>query len=256
MKLFRYWVVVFYLGFVACEARSEVSMNDKNDIILLKSRTMILPSTSLAKAVNIDQKKPALKPVKLISSTFEKVEKNGFPAGWKVTVRGDNARFVNVMVERDKKPSKNVVKIQIRKEASVCIDTASPAQLDPGKEYILVVQFKVDDMHYIGHWYNRPAGIRIYTYGTNNKHVWMAVRGEGDTCGWVTAILPFPSINKKEDAKDFSRTNVMLHCYNMMGIVRFRTPIIIERPKNYEITAHFELDNGTSVFGGVLTLKE
>ncbi|NLE30232.1 MAG: hypothetical protein GX629_11255 [Phycisphaerae bacterium] len=226
MTAWRHWLIIIYFGFAVCVSSSEVPVNKPRD----------------------------LKPANLISSTFAKIEKNGLPAGWKVTVRGENARFAGVTVERDKKPSQNVVRIQLRKEAGVCLDTAGPAQLVAGKRYLLVVQFKVDDMFFTGHWYHRPAGIWIYVYGTNNKHTWMAVRGEGDTEGWVTALLPFPPVNRKEDAGDFSRTNVILHCYNMVGTVRFRTPMIIEIPKGFDMEAQFEL-KGASVYGGNLTLK-
>ncbi|MBN1553345.1 MAG: hypothetical protein JXA11_01260 [Phycisphaerae bacterium] len=154
-----------------------------------------------------------------------------------------------------RRPEDNVVKISILKESSVYLDTTRRAELELGKRYLFVVEFKIDDMHYTGNWYNRPAGVRMYVYGMKDKHSTLFVRGDGSTDGWVSAVMPFTTRIDK-DGRDLSRPNVLLRCYNMVGTVSFRKPIIIEVPNGVEASSYFEMDNGRMVHGGVLTLTE
>ena len=117
---------------------------------------------------------------------------------------------------------------------------------------MLVVQMKVDEMHFTGNWYERPAGVRVYVYGTDNKHTWLAIHGEGSTKGWVTAVLPFPPPGQRQQ---FANANVYLRCYNMMGTVSFRNPILLRQPAGGGIQRHFVLEDGTQVTNSHLQLR-
>lgn len=199
---------------------------------------------------------PALKRTNFISSTFEILDNNGFPCGWTITENKDKPRRFHVTIERGDKKELNVVKVDINEESSVHIDTMHCAELDLQNESLLIVQCKIQNMHYIGNWYNRPAGVWIYAYGFKDKHRWMAVRGEGSTDGWVTAVMPFPAKKDKKDGRDLSRPKVLLRCYNMAGVVYFRNPMILEKPTGVDSTHFFEMENGRQVFGNVLTLTD
>jgi hypothetical protein len=257
MRFYLYRLMICWIGLISIEGRSEVCRNWRQNIGSSSYESTSTQSVSFTRhSSKKDRNTSGVKPSNLISGTFAKVGKNGLPIGWKATFQDRNIPFVDILFEQNKNPSQNVVRIRLRKEASVWIDTAGPTKLEAGKVYLLVVQFMVKDLDYIGHWYDRPAAIRIYAYGTDDEHVWMAVRGEGDTSGWVTAVLPFPGRDRKDKSSKYSSTNVMLRCYNMSGIVCFRMPTIIEKPKNFDVTEHFVLDDETIVPGSILTLKK
>jgi hypothetical protein len=235
---FAFWVSTLFLGpslITSCGNSSRAEIQD----------TLTTPEET-----------PGTAAENLLSSTFAQLERNGLPAGWKVSRHGENRQRAKVTAERDRKTGQTVMKIEIPREASVFLDTIHPAELDPKKEYLLLVQLKVEDMHYIGHWYYRPAGIRVEAYGMNNKQRWLAVCGEGGTGGWVTAILPFLTSSDREEAEDLSRPKVLLRCNNMVGTVRFRSPMIVEKPAGVDAAGCFELEDGTQVFGGVWFLTE
>lgn len=210
-------------------------------------------------SIPVVHKAPFKKAVNLIPCSFNTLGNIGLPVGWEISKRGDNSDLANVLVERDEIFGQNIIKVTIPKEASVQIDTKQPVILDLAKDYVLVVQFKVEDMHYYGHWYYRPAGIRIEAYGTDNKHNWLAVRGEGDSRGWVTGILFFlnqKSEKDKKDAHNLAYPTVMLRCYNMVGTVYFRNPMIVEIPSGFDVTNYFQMEDRTIIFGGIFSLTK
>ena len=94
--------------------------------------------------------------------------------------------------------------------------------------------------------------MRIYVYGMDNAHTWLAVYGEGSTDGWVTALLPFPLEDRREK---FAKSRVLLRCYNMTGTVSFRNPMIVRQPQGLDIQSSFELADGTQVPDGKLQLR-
>lgn len=194
----------------------------------------------------------------LISSTFAELDKEGLPVGWKITKHGENSHLVDVTVEQDKTTGQNAVKINIPIEACVYVDTIHPADLDPKKEYLLVVPFKVENMYYLGSWHRRPACIRFFAfaYGTGGKRHDTSVYGVGNTQGWVTAVMPFLVDADKKDAEYYSRTDVFLRCYNIAGTVWFRDPMIVEKPEGVEPAIYYEHEDGTQAFGKYFPLTK
>ncbi|MBT7057463.1 MAG: hypothetical protein HN976_20390 [Lentisphaerae bacterium] len=188
----------------------------------------------------------------LLACRFEELDDNGLPAQYKITKKGPHAEQTVVSTEKDDS-GHVVVKAEILREASVHIDSAKRTRLDPDADYFLTVQVRVDDMRYTGNWYKRPAGIRIYAYGLNDKHTWLAIHGEGNTDGWVTGVLPFP--HAEDVRQQLAVPNVLLRCYNMTGTVRFREPMILKKPQGVQIQRAFEQGDGTQVFGGQLQLR-
>lgn len=228
-------------------------------IIIIIVSTYKIPSYADNRAANRTCDVPTTNGVNVLSRTFKKLGKNRLPIGWKITKWGKNSSLARVTVERGNNKEPNAVKVRIPREANVYVDTNRRAKLDPKKEYLLVVQFKVENMHYTGHWYYRPAGLWIEVYGLNNKHLSMKVRGEGSTRGWVTTVRAF--LNKKnkktrKDAQYLAQPNVFLRCYNMAGTVYFRNPMIVEKPAGYDATTYFETEDGMKVFGSVFTLTK
>lgn len=132
-------------------------------------------------------------------------------------------------------------------------DLAQPAHFDPAGDYMLGVQLKVEDLHHTGDWYGRPAGLRLYVYGQNDKHVWLAVHGAGSTKGWMTGVLPFPG--SEAVRPDFAHSRVLLRCYNMTGTVSFRKPMIVLRPAGLDSGASFTLEDGTQISSAALQLR-
>ncbi|MFW5869250.1 MAG: hypothetical protein ACOCX2_15600, partial [Armatimonadota bacterium] len=187
----------------------------------------------------------------LLPVGFAELGDDGLPVGWDVETRGENADAAGVTTLRDE-TGDTVVTMEMPREATVYLDTARRLRLDPAEDYMLLVQVKVEDMHYTGDWYRRPAGLRIYVYGTENKHTWLAIYGEGGTDGWVTAVRPFPLDDVREY---FANSNVLLRCYNMTGTVSFKNPVIVRQPKGLEIGPSFELEDGTGVPSGKLQLR-
>ncbi len=188
----------------------------------------------------------------LLPYGFAKLGEDGLPSDWRIRATGENADAAKITTEQDETGAP-VVRVEIPREASVYVDTAKRTRLDPDGDYMLVVQIRVEDLHYTGNWYKRPAGIRIYVYGTNDKHRWLAVHGDGSTDGWVTGVLPFPMPD--EVRPQFASSNVLLRCYNMTGTVLLRNPMILRRPPGVDIQNSFELEDGTQVFGGQLQLR-
>ncbi len=187
----------------------------------------------------------------LLPYGFADLDEEGLPADWTVDVRGENAETASITASLDEDGSA-VVTMAMPQEASVYLDTTRPTQLDPTGDYMLAVQVKVEDMHYTGNWYKRPAGVRIYVYGTENKHTWLAIYGEGSTDGWVTALLPFPLADHRER---FANSRVFLRCYNMTGTVSFRSPMILRQPQGVAVQQSFRLPDGTLVPDGKLQLR-
>ena len=205
---------------------------------------------SLRAALSADALAPA-GDANLLPFAFAKRNAEGLPADWRVQAGGANAAAAQVTAAAD--PAGDaVVSLAMPKEASVFLDTAAPVRLDPDGDYMLVVQMKVDEMHFTGNWYERPAGVRVYVYGTDNKHTWLAIHGEGSTKGWVTAVLPFPPPGQRQQ---FANANVYLRCYNMMGTVSFRNPILLRQPAGGGIQRHFVLEDGTQVTNSHLQLR-
>jgi hypothetical protein len=189
----------------------------------------------------------------LLPFGFGKLNEQGLPVGWKVNSRGANPPAVQVTAAPDE-TGETVVKMTMAQEASVDLDLAQPARFDPAGDYMLVVQMKVEDLHHTGDWYGRPAGLRLYVYGQNDKHVWLAVHGAGSTKGWVTGVLPFPGSDAVRP--HFAHSRVLLRCYNMTGTVSFRNPMIVRRPAGLDIRASFTLEDGTQVSSGALQLRQ
>lgn len=187
----------------------------------------------------------------LLPYGFADLDEQGVPEGWTVEIGGENAASATVTAA----PGENdevVVTMAMPQEATVQLDTTQPVRLDPAGDYMLVVQVKVEEMRHTGDWYRRPAGLRIYVYGTENRHTWLAIHGEGSTDGWVTAVLPFPL---EESREQFASSRVLLRCYNMTGTVSFRNPMILRQPQGLEIQRSFELADGTRIAGAGLQLR-
>ncbi|MFO8082196.1 MAG: hypothetical protein R6V07_18095 [Armatimonadota bacterium] len=186
----------------------------------------------------------------LLPWDFGDLDEDGLPAGWSVDIRGENADAAEVSLTEDE-DGDTIVTATMPREATVYLDTERRMSLDPADDYMLAVEMKVDELHYTGDWYRRPAGVRVYVYGTDNKHTWLAVHGEGSTDGWVTAVLPFPP---DDDREHFANSRILLRCYNMTGTVAFRNPVILRRPAGLDIAKSFELGDGTQISGGQLQL--
>lgn len=187
----------------------------------------------------------------LLPAGFDRLDARGLPLGWTATTSGANPAAAQVSAASDETGAM-VVKLALPQEATVQLDAAAPARLDPAGDYLLAVQVKVEDLHYTGDWYSRPAGVRLYVYGADNKHTWLAVHGEGGTKGWVTAVLPFPP---EESRPQFAASKVLLRCYNMSGTVSFRQPQILRRPPGAEVHRSFTLQDGTLVVSSALQLR-
>jgi len=187
----------------------------------------------------------------LLRYRFDRLNDAGLPAHYKIEKAGKHAAEATVCTEEDDSGVR-VVKVVMPREASVYIDTAKRTRLDPDGNHLFSVQVKVDGLRHTGNWYKRPAGIRIYVYGIENKHTWLAIHGEGSTDGWVTGLLPFP---RKDVRKQFSVPNVLLRCYNMTGTVRFREPMILRQPSGAAVPRSFERADGTQVFHSSLRLR-
>ena len=192
----------------------------------------------------------AASPTNLLPWDFSELGDDGLPTGWTVDVRGDNADQIEVSAALDE-TGESVVTMAMPREGSAYLDTTGRFKLDPAQDYVLAVQVKVEDMRYTGDWYGRPAGVRIYVYGTDNRHTWLAIHGEGSTDGWVTALLPFPLADHREQ---FANSRVLLRCYNMTGTVSFRNPVILRPPAGVAVQKAFELTDGTIVADGKLQL--
>lgn len=195
------------------------------------------PQAGIEDALIAPETAPVTVTKNLLSSTFQRRGEKSLPVGWKLTLDGDHRKKVKVRMQRDGNTGRNVVMMDIPRKASVFLNTIHRTELDPKKEYLFAVQFNVKNMHYIGKWHRRPAGVRIYAYGTNNKYLYMAICGEGSTDGWVTAVLPFLTSRDRNNAQDLSHPNVFLRCYNMTGTVWFRSPMIVEKPAGVDATA-------------------
>jgi hypothetical protein len=191
-------------------------------------------------------------PHNLLACRFEKLGDDGLPAQYKITKAGANPENAVVTAEPDQAGAVVII-AHMPDEASVYVDTAMRTRLDPEGDYFLTVQVKVDDMHYTGNWFKRPAGIKLYIYGVNDKHTWLAIHGEGSTDGWVTGILPFPKDNTVR--QQLSSPNVLRRCYNMTGTVRFKQPMILKQPAGANMQRAFELHDGTRITGGQLQLR-
>lgn len=187
----------------------------------------------------------------LLPYGFGDLDEDGLPTGWSVDVRGENAEAARVTTSQDE-DGVTVVTVEMPREATVHLDTTERFRLDPTGDYMLVVQAKVEEMRYTGDWYRRPAGVRIYVYGTENEHTWLAIHGEGGTDGWVTAVLPFPPADHREQ---FASSRVLLRCYNMTGTVSFRAPMILRQPQGIDVQRSFELEDGTQVPSARLQLR-
>lgn len=188
----------------------------------------------------------------LLACLFEELGDDGLPAQYTITKAGAHAQKAVVSTEKDDSGTV-VVKAEIPQEASVHIDSAKRTRLDADADYLLTVQVKVDDLRYTGNWYKKPAGIRIYAYGLENKHTWLAIHGEGSTDGWVTGVLPFPATD--DVRRQLAVPNVLLRCYSMTGTVRFRKPMILKQPPGARVRRSFRQTDGTQVFGGQLQLR-
>jgi hypothetical protein len=186
----------------------------------------------------------------LLPFGFTKLNDRGLPVGWTVTATGQGTTATAAPEDQ----GEMVVKLAMPEEGSVQLDLTQPTRLDPAGDYMLVVQMKVQDMHHTGHWYERPAGVRLYVYGTDNQHTWLAVHGEGSTQGWITAVLPFPSSAKVRP--HFAHSRVLLRCYNMTGTVSFRNPMIVRRPAGMEIQRSFTLEDGSQVTSAALEVRK
>lgn len=194
----------------------------------------------------------------LLSHTFEDLGSDGLPSDWGFQVRGENPGSASVSVVKEE--AGNVVVARMPEEASIWLELPERPEegswprlsLDAEKDYMLVLELKVEDMFYTGSWFRRPAAINFGVYGTAGKHVWMAVHGEGDTDGWVTAVLPFPP---EEDRSNYERYRVLIRCNNMTGTVYFRNPMIIERPSLLGDDRFFEREDGSIVKGNQLQLR-
>ena len=180
----------------------------------------------------------------LLPFGFGNLNAQGLPAGWRIRTHGANPAAVDVTAAPDE-TGETVVTLTLAQEASVDLDTAGQARFDPAGDYMLVVQMKVEDLHHTGDWYGRPAGLRLYVYGTDNKHTWLAVHGAGSTKGWVTGVLPFPY--SAEVRPNFASARILLRCCNMTGTVSFRKPMVVRRPEGLEMDRSFTLEDGTVI---------
>jgi hypothetical protein len=187
----------------------------------------------------------------LLPYDFATLSDEGLPRDWTVTTAGENAELVEVHTERDE-AGDTIVTMTMPREATAQLDTTRRFTLDPADDYVLAVEVRVEDMRYTGDWYRRPAGIRLYVYGTDNEHRWLAIHGEGSTDGWVTGLLPFPPDDHREQ---FANSRVLLRCYNMTGTVSFRNPVILRQPDGVALERSFELADGTRVPDAKLQLR-
>jgi hypothetical protein len=192
----------------------------------------------------------ATDPENLLSCTFDKLNNGQLPDDYTLETMGENPDGAVISTEKDDSGAV-AVRIDMSKESSAQINTARVSRLEPGKEYLLTVQVKIDRMQHYGNWYKDPRGVRIYVYGIDNRHVWLAIWGNGSTDGWITGFLPFSTAQ----AGELANPNVFFRCFNMTGTVRFRNPMILERPAGVEIKPGFELADGTRVMGSGLQLK-
>ena len=191
-------------------------------------------------------------PRNLLECRFGELGADHLPTQYKITKAGAHPESAVVSTEEDESGAV-VVKVEIPQEASIYVDTAKRTRLDADADYLLTVGVKVDDLRYTGNWYKRPAGIKIFVYGLNDKHTWLAIHGEGSTDGWVTGVLPFPGHDGVRE--QLAVPNVLLRCYSMTGTVRFRKPMILKQPPGTRVPRSFERADGTQVFGGQLQLR-
>lgn len=183
-----------------------------------------------------------------LAPSFASLDKNRLPTHWSIIPKTDNARLAKVTVEPDRPATNSAILIDIPKEATLLVETRVPVRLAADRQYLLVVQMNIEDMYTLGHWFYRPAGIRISATGAGRGRTYLCVRGNGDTDGWVTAILPLPARTAESDC------GISLQCHNMIGKVRFRNPMIIPLPPRVEAESCFKLPDGYHSFGATLAI--
>jgi len=183
-----------------------------------------------------------------LSPSFASLDKDRLPAAWSIVPKTEDAKLAKVTVEPGRPPANNAILMDIPKEATLLVETKAPVKLAPGKEYLLVVEMKIEDMHTIGHWFQRPTGIRIRATGVGGGGKYLSVRGNGDTDDWVTAMLPLPA------PAPGANCGISLQCHNMTGKIRFRNPMIIPVPPGVEAESCFILQDGYLSFGGTLAI--
>lgn len=220
---------------------------------ILDFTAAIIAQTNSGELRTVLEQKPAhgADPSNLIQHDFSAINDSGLPRGWRATFRGENRDTSSVFATHEADGAA-VVLIDMPEESTVFFDSIEPIQLQPEDSYVFIVQLSVENMSHDANWYGKPAGIRLYIYGDNGAHTWMAVHGTGSTDGWVTAALPFPRDN--EQREQFGQVRVMLRCLNMSGIVEFRDPVIQRLRGGVMSEPFFETAAGLKVMGGQLRL--
>lgn len=157
---------------------------------------------------------------------------------WDIRKSGDNADAVVISTSRDE-AGVAALKVDIPRTASVNIDTKQRMELKPDTDYFITVDLKVEGMHHTGAWYADQRGLWIYVFGGEKHKRYTVVCGEGDTDGWVTAILPFSTRAVTAAPRVFFR------CRTMTGTVYFRNPMLMENPGGMDLKNSFEMADGS-----------
>ena len=178
-----------------------------------------------------------------------------FPQGFKVHAGQEDMVHEDSKVFQGKAgPS---IRFDLPERGNLWLDTSTAVQLEEGRKYLFSVRVKIQDMV--------PGGMNLTSKGvergilmevhsgdtSRNVSVWNAVVGTGSSEGWVTAMIPFDTNAKP----DLAKVSIFLRCYDISGTVWFQDPVLIEVPDGFNMNQQFILENGDTVSGGILTLK-
>lgn len=192
----------------------------------------------------------------LLKYTFQDTNKDGIPDGYKIVkgkAEGNEAAEVTydeTVFNGEKGPS---IKMYLPEKGYLAVDLKNLFRLKKGKQYLFAVDVKIKDMKVEGKWYTKKAirALMIYVYGSNGKHAWLAITGNGSTKGWVTVMLPFNT----EKIPGLATSRVLIRCNNMSGTVWIQNPSIVELPDGTDMKSHFLLSDGSVYSTNPLRLK-
>ena len=209
-------------------------------------------SLSDARAEGVAKDRPA---ENLLLLNLSDGKEGDFPSGFKITsgqgaegkVHLDYKVFVGIAG-----PS---IRFDLSEKGNLWLDASAPLQLETARKYLFSVRVKVRDMFPGGPCTDNlgvTRGVLIYVHSViKPTYTFAGIIGNGNTEGWVTAMLPFDTGANP----DLVQAKIFLRCYDLSGTVWFQDPVLIEQPDGFQMKAQFVQENGDVVSGNLLKLK-